>query len=275
MAAAAAPSSWQAPTRSRSRYRDVFFSRFFLHQPLLFSILLALFCTAVTSRQPLPSVHQPVDDSSDAANPPPSPTSLSDLSPLGRQAPLVDACTDMLVYNSIQTRRYFMESLHSSPRVTTASSARACLLSIPFVQSRDLLVIDTVIHGLDQFYIYKNIARSSPAGERKLPSSINIIKDLKEIRALAVNGTYTSVFTFYEHVRLAVQRLKDGHTHFDHCLSPLSYLALPVVGVVEDADSEIVVKVMPFNCELPPSLLGGPLPSPFPYSILPSFSFPH
>ena len=168
---------------------------------------------------------------------------------------------------------FYYEPFDSSPLVTTPSAARACLLGIPFVLSRDLLVLDTVITGLDQFYIYKNIARSSPAPE--LPSSINIIKELKKIRAEALSGNYTSVFAFYDDIRLAVRRLNDGHTAFSNCLSPLSYLALPVVGVVEDADSEIVVKVMPFNCELPPSLLGGPLPSPFPYSILPSFSFPH
>ena len=272
MAAAAVPSpcQWQA----RSRYRDISFSRFFLCPtrggPLLLlyvimMILLALSSTSVTSRQ-LPSGYQPV---SGAASPPPTRTFLhhKDVSPLGRQAlPMpMDACTLLLNYTS------FYSQHRQNTKVATPSAVLRCLSSIPFVPSRDLQVLDTVITGLDQFYIYKNIARASPASQ--LPSNINIIKDLKEIRAQAVYGLYntSSVFDFYEDIRRAVQRLNDGHTHFDHCLhtSFWRYLALPVVGVMEN--EEIVVKVMPFYCEFPssssPSLNVNFSDSILPYSL--------
>ena len=145
----------------------------------------------------------------------------------------LDPCKDLALYAPQTSKIIF----------TIPSDARKCLFSMPFVLERDLTVLNNVISGLNSFYIYRDIAKSSP--DPRLPSTINIVRRLDEVRKKAQNGTYKSVFKFYSTIAWTINLLRDGHTGFKNCLAPTRYLTLPLVGVVEDG--KYVIRVRSYN----------------------------
>ena len=142
-----------------------------------------------------------------------------------------------------------------------------CLTSFRFSAHRDLPVIDTVISGLDTFYVYKQLAKSSPSP--RLPSRIDVVAQLQAVRAAAVAGKFNSTFRFFEKITSVVQSLNDGHTAFiDNCMQQPSYLGLPVFGTVEKGVQR--VRVIPLTGEPPFShcwLRGQVMPSPVSRSV--------
>ena len=127
---------------------------------------------------------------------------------------------------------------------TTPSAMRKCLGSYPFRPQRDLPVIDTVISGLDTFYVYKQLAKDSPSPQ--LPSNVDVIGQLKKVRQQAVAGNIKTTFSFLQKIKSVVQSLNDGHTVFiNYCMEQGSYLGLPVMGVVENGVQR--VRVVPLK----------------------------
>ena len=123
---------------------------------------------------------------------------------------------------------------------------RKCLASFPFDADRHLPVLDTIINGLDTFYVYKQLAKESPSP--RLLSRVDVVAKLKYLRQYASAGRIKTLFSFFEKIRSVVQSLNDGHTAFvDNCMSAVSYLGLPVVGVVEGGQHK--VRVMPLKGE--------------------------
>ena len=127
---------------------------------------------------------------------------------------------------------------------TTPSAMRRCLGSFPFRASRDLPVIDTVIRGLDTYYVYKQLAKDSPSPQ--LPSNLDVIAKLKYVRQYAVAGKIKTTYSFFQKIKSVVQSLNDGHTVFiNYCMEQGSYLGLPVMGVVENGVQK--VRVVPLK----------------------------
>ena len=131
---------------------------------------------------------------------------------------------------------------------STPLMVKKCLGSFRFNAQRDLPVIDTVISGLDTFYVYKQLAKSSPSP--RLPSRVDVVAQLQAVRKAAMAGKYKSTFGFFATIGSVVQSLNDGHTAFiDNCMQQPSYLGLPVFAVVERGVQR--VRVVPLTGETP------------------------
>ena len=151
-----------------------------------------------------------------------------------------DACA-ILAKNA-----YIRKMAGRSFGISTPSAMRKCLESFRFSEDRDLAVMDTVISGLDTFYVYKQIAKDSPS--KLLPSKLDVVGKLRRVRQDAVAGKFKTTFSFFRKITAVVQSLNDCHTYFiDNCMQQSSYVGLPVMGVVENGVQK--VRVIPVNCK--------------------------
>ncbi|GJP39910.1 hypothetical protein CLOM_g24234 [Closterium sp. NIES-68] len=127
----------------------------------------------------------------------------------------------------------------------TPSQTKHCLRSFRFVASRDIPVIDSIINGLANFYVYRHIAIESP--DARLPSDVDIVTYLRAIREKALRGKgIKSLMRFQTLIYRALMSLNDGHTMFSsNCFHRTAsyYLPLPLVAVVEDGRQ--IIRVAP------------------------------
>ena len=157
-----------------------------------------------------------------------------------------DSVSDSSGCTNLVKNARFMKLDGNRMAFTSPSAMRKCLQSFRFSEDRDLAVMDTVISGLDTFYVYKQLAKDSPS--QQLPSRVDVVGKLRRVRKDAVAGKFKTTFKFFRKIKSVVQSLNDGHTEFhDNCMEQTSYVGLPVMSVVENGVQK--VRVIPVEGE--------------------------
>ncbi|KAG0232137.1 hypothetical protein BGW42_008353 [Actinomortierella wolfii] len=84
-----------------------------------------------------------------------------------------------------------------------------CYFAIPYDKQRDGNFLTNLSVLYDNFYVYKDLALSTPGAPFDIPS-VDILADFKNIAA----REYKKAYDFHDDVRLAVSRLHDSHTAY-------------------------------------------------------------
>ncbi|KAF9978045.1 hypothetical protein BGZ73_003972 [Actinomortierella ambigua] len=84
-----------------------------------------------------------------------------------------------------------------------------CYRAIPYDQTRDGSFVKNLATLYDNFYVYKDLALTTPGAPFAIPS-VDIVADINEI----AKRTYTSVYDFHQDLRLAIGRLHDAHSTY-------------------------------------------------------------
>ncbi|CAI7893246.1 unnamed protein product [Closterium sp. NIES-53] len=120
---------------------------------------------------------------------------------------------------------------------------RACYSTFLFRKECDVQDLLSIANGFDNHYVYKHIALDSP-DQTNLPSSIDIVAELRKIVANGEAGKYARLVDAHMAARRATLSLNDGHTMFDPgCFAGAFDLPLPLVAVVENGQQ--IIRVAP------------------------------
>ncbi|CAI5523773.1 unnamed protein product, partial [Closterium sp. Naga37s-1] len=107
----------------------------------------------------------------------------------------------------------------------------------------DVADLLSIANAFDNHYVYKHIAVNSP-DQTNLPSSIDIVADLREILANATAGKYPRLVDAHMAAYRAVWALNDGHSFFmPQCFMGTFDLPLPLLAVVENGQQ--IIRVAP------------------------------
>ncbi|CAI5494356.1 unnamed protein product [Closterium sp. Naga37s-1] len=117
---------------------------------------------------------------------------------------------------------------------------KACYSTFLFRKECDVQDLLSIANGFDNHYVYKHIALDSP-DQTNLPSSIDIVAELRKIVANGEAGKYARLVDAHMAARRATLALNDGHSMFDpHCFAGAFDLPLPLVAVVENGGQQII-----------------------------------
>ncbi|CAI5523762.1 unnamed protein product [Closterium sp. Naga37s-1] len=121
---------------------------------------------------------------------------------------------------------------------------RACHSTFLFRKDCDVEDLLSIANAFDNHYVYKHIAVDSP-DQTNLPSSIDIVADLRKIVANAKAGKYPRLVDAHMAAFRATNALNDGHSAFHPtCFGGSSYdLPLPLMAVVENGQQ--IIRVAP------------------------------
>ncbi|CAI5952395.1 unnamed protein product [Closterium sp. NIES-64] len=120
---------------------------------------------------------------------------------------------------------------------------RACHSTFQFRKDCDVEDLLSIANAFDNHYVYKHIAVDSP-DQTNLPSSIDIVAELRKIVANAEAGKYPRLVDAHMAAFRAVWALNDGHTTFmPRCFMGEFNLPLPLMAVVENAQQ--IIRVAP------------------------------
>ncbi|CAI5523777.1 unnamed protein product [Closterium sp. Naga37s-1] len=119
----------------------------------------------------------------------------------------------------------------------------ACHSTFLFRKDCDVADLLSIANAFDNHYVYKHIAVNSP-DQTNLPSSIDIVADLREILANATAGKYPRLVDAHMAAYRAVWALNDGHSFFmPQCFMGTFDLPLPLLAVVENGQQ--IIRVAP------------------------------
>ncbi|CAI7871596.1 unnamed protein product [Closterium sp. NIES-53] len=120
---------------------------------------------------------------------------------------------------------------------------RACHSTFLFRKDCHVEDLLSIANGFDNHYVYKHIAMDSP-DQTNLPSSIDIVAELRKIVTNGEKGKYTQLVDAHMAVRRATLALNDGHSMFyPVCFFGKFKLPLPLVAVVENGQQ--IIRVAP------------------------------
>ncbi|CAI5934415.1 unnamed protein product [Closterium sp. NIES-65] len=104
----------------------------------------------------------------------------------------------------------------------------------------------SIANAFDNHYVYKHIAVDSP-DQTNLPSSIDIVAELRKIVANGEKGKYSRLVDAHMAAYTATLALNDGHSMFVlNCFLGTYDLPLPLMVVVEDGKQ--IIRVAPRRC---------------------------
>ncbi|CAI5523779.1 unnamed protein product [Closterium sp. Naga37s-1] len=119
----------------------------------------------------------------------------------------------------------------------------ACYSTFLFRQKCDVEDLLSIANAFDNHYVYKHIAVDSP-DQTNLPSSIDVVADLRKIVANGEKGKYTRLVDAHMAAYTATMALNDGHSMFvPNCFLGTYDLPLPLMAVVEDGKQ--IIRVAP------------------------------
>ncbi|CAI5998155.1 unnamed protein product [Closterium sp. NIES-64] len=140
-----------------------------------------------------------------------------------------------------------LSSARATPRScsgTVSYRHRSCTVKEKDCDVEDLL---SIANAFDNHYVYKHIAVDSP-DQTNLPSSIDIVADLRKNRRERQSGKVPSLVDAHMAAFRATNALNDGHSAFHPtCFGGSSYdLPLPLMAVVENGQQ--IIRVAPRRC---------------------------
>ncbi|CAI5466438.1 unnamed protein product [Closterium sp. Yama58-4] len=119
----------------------------------------------------------------------------------------------------------------------------ACLSTFVFRKDCDVEDLLSIANAFDNHYVYKYIAMDSP-DQTNLPSSIDIVAELRKIVANGEKGKYARLVDAHMAAYRAVLALNDGHSAFvPSCFFGDFNLPLPLMAVVENGQQ--IIRVAP------------------------------
>ncbi|GJP32600.1 hypothetical protein CLOM_g17216 [Closterium sp. NIES-68] len=120
---------------------------------------------------------------------------------------------------------------------------RACYATFLFRKDCDVEDLLSIANTFDNHYVYKHIAVDSP-DQTNLPSSIDIVADLRKIVARAEAGKYVKLVDAHMAAYRATSALNDGHSSYTpDCFAGEFNLPLPLMAVVENGQQ--IIRVAP------------------------------
>ncbi|CAI5486145.1 unnamed protein product [Closterium sp. Naga37s-1] len=120
---------------------------------------------------------------------------------------------------------------------------QACYSSFLFRQKCDVGDLQSIANAFDNHYVYKHIAVDSP-DQTNLPSSIDIVAELRKIVANGEKGKYARLVDAHMAAYTATLALNDGHSMFiPNCFLGNYDLPLPLMAVGENGQQ--VIRVAP------------------------------
>ncbi|GJP32618.1 hypothetical protein CLOM_g17230 [Closterium sp. NIES-68] len=126
--------------------------------------------------------------------------------------------------------------------IAKPSTVRECLRNFKLRES-DVEDLRSVVNGINNHYVYKDIAVDSP-DQTNLPSSVDIVAELTAILQRAEQGEYERLMDVHVDTLNAINGLNDGHTYLSsNCFFSTAsfFLPLPLFAVVEDGQQIIRV----------------------------------
>ncbi|CAI7896053.1 unnamed protein product [Closterium sp. NIES-54] len=126
--------------------------------------------------------------------------------------------------------------------VAKPSTVRECLRNFKIRES-DVEDLRSVVNGVNNHYVYKDIAVDSP-DQTNLPSNVDIVAELTAILKRAEQGEYERLMDAHVDTFNALNGLNDGHTMFSsNCFFSTAsfFLPLPLFAVVEDGQQIVRV----------------------------------